>query len=441
MLKRVVKTHRFSQFVGWALLVSAAWQVAPAQIASFTPAGKSLADQMLRKPVPKPAVDPLAASETTTAYHPSATTAHRVVRVRLFSGRTIGSLTIQGEAPLRSGERKFARKISLSARDGKLILSYADHPKEKMARLRISAYQKGVMKIRIASGAARTTAGIIELRAVRNTIEVINVIDFERYAMGVVKPELGTLRLKADVLKAQLIAARSYLLTMRNRHKKQGFNFCDGEHCQVFAGVTLHEPAFEQAARSVRGEYLAYKGQAAAAFFHHSCGGMTAAVEDVWPVSKTPYLRRIRDGQPKAYCDRRGSRYAWTTRLEMDIVRRALIHAKLLEPRDTLDRVRVAVADESGRARQIHVAGTREKWIVASRFVNAVNRFLDREVLYSTAFKVGPSGSALLFEGRGWGHGVGLCQEGAIQMAREGKTYRQILAHYYPGTTISKLSE
>jgi stage II sporulation protein D len=256
-----------------------------------------------------------------------------------------------------------------------------------------------------------------------------------------VEPELGSANLPEEVMKAQLVASRSYLLAVHDRHPGKVYDFCDSPHCQVFRGVPANTSALQHASEACRREYLTFRGKPAAAFFHHSCGGMTASIEDVWPGAKIPYLQRVQDGPAnRAYC-RKGMLAFWAVKKDIAWMKKALVRAKLMKQEETLEKLEVVRMDKSGRAHEILIEGTRQHWVSAAAVRVAINRQADKEIVYSLMFKVSRQGSLFVIKGRGWGHGVGLCQEGAIEMAREGKTYREILNHYYPGTKIDQLND
>jgi stage II sporulation protein D len=103
--------------------------------------------------------------------------------------------------------------------------------------------------------------------------------------------------------------------------------------------------------------------------------------------------------------------------------------------------VRVATFDSSGRADQVCIQSNHQVWVPANDVRREMIRFFKKEVIPSTFFSVARERSDFIFTGKGWGHGVGLCQWGAIQMAKAGKSYRQILQHYYPGTALDRLPE
>jgi len=357
------------------------------------------------------------------------------VRLRLFSTFKVHSLIVTGNDGLRVGSQVFREGATATVSGGQVRLQIGKKEVSGPLILLTSADQK-MMTLKPRHGTKIVTPGHLRLRVRQGNLEVVNVLDLEDYLLGIVEPELGSLNMPEEGIKAQMIAARSYILAVRDRHPGEDYDFCDSAHCQMYTGHIRFPPKFRNAAAACRGLYLRYKNAPAAAFFHHSCGGSTAAIEDVWPGPAVPYLRRVKDSDQE-YLGGKGA--IWHFSIERKSFMKFLVQEGWLRKHDALENLKVIRTDGSGRAQQILIEGNTQRWVKASTFRNAVNRYYHSEVLLSTLFHISSTGSQIRFEGRGWGHGVGLCQAGAMLMAREGKTYRQILQHYYPGTTIARL--
>jgi stage II sporulation protein D len=358
------------------------------------------------------------------------------VRIGLFNGRTPHEIQITGYSGLRisgriahgtvtvvpHGPLVFARDsaggfwqdnvLTIASRSGRWIDLKADHQWKKR------------------------TVGILEIRLRNGGMQVINRLPEETYVLGVVNGELGSLHFNAESMKAQIVASRSFVLASRGRHLVEGFDFCDGPHCQVFTGTAEINQAYKEAVEETRGLYLTFAGRPIPGYFHDNCGGRTAAVQDVWGAPAAPYLQSVED----LYCTT-ASRAHWTYRIKRELLGRCLRTAGWIHGSDALDSLRVAVFDRSGRADQIAIEGNRTFWVPASEFRQALVRAMKTEVLPSTKFLIERDHGDFIFEGRGWGHGVGLCQSGAIAMANAGKNYHEILDHYYPGTRLERLPE
>ena len=253
-------------------------------------------------------------------------------------------------------------------------------------------------------------------------------IPLERYVAAVLAGESSVFR-SDEALKAMAVAARTYAVRMRGRHASEGFDFCTTTHCQRFelAGIT---PRLEAAARETAGELLWYEGKPAFACYNRDCGGRSEDASAVWPEEAAPYLRSHDD----PYCRRAAGDHAWQWNADPRQVADALAKALLAAPR-RLERIEIETGTPSGRARTLLLEGSGERIpIAAGSFRLAMGREVEWNTIRSDLYRVHTAGGRLVFDGRGAGHGVGLCQRGADQMGIEGRTWREILAFYYPGT-------
>ena len=214
----------------------------------------------------------------------------------------------------------------------------------------------------------------------------------------------------APSLAAMAVAARTYAVRFQGRHKAEGFDFCDTTHCQDIHLSAISD-RLRQAAELTEGELLWFQGSPAATFYSKDCGGTTEAASTVWPDLKAPYL--IRHDDP--YC----ARTQWTSIIRKDEL--------------GFNSLRIVGRSLSGRATRLQAGAMT---IPASTLRFSVGRTLGWTRLPSDLYEVTDAGDHFIFEGRGSGHGVGLCQAGAARMGEERKTYRQILDFYYPGTAL-----
>ena len=253
----------------------------------------------------------------------------------------------------------------------------------------------------------KTPAGIVEMSS-------------EAYVAGVVAGESGVFR-SDEALQAMAVAARTYAARMRGRHAREGFDFCSTTHCQRFVTASARDI---KAARDTAGQMLWFDGKLAFAVYSRSCGGKTEDVRGVWPEVIAPYLESHAD----PYCSRN-----WTWSGSRVAIREALIEAGLRVP-ENLRNIAIVHRTDSGRAQMLSLDG---ELISASSFRFAIGRFLGWNTIRSEQYTIETTGDQILFRGSGEGHGVGLCQLGADQMGLNGKSYREILEFYYPGTVIS----
>lgn len=266
----------------------------------------------------------------------------------------------------------------------------------------------------------------------------IITVGLNAYVEGVLAGEAGILRNRA-ALQAMAILARTWALRFRGRHHAQGFDFCSLTHCQVFrlpsASHGRYPAKIIDAARTTAGLVLKYHGHLADPYFTADCGGQTESAANLWPDCAEPYLVSIQD----AYCAA-SPHSAWERRFPLNRVAAVLRDGTGLEVRGPVSDVRVASRDSSGRARTLEVLAGGRFLIDANQFRYAMGHMLGWDLLKSNLYSVRRSGGELVFDGRGLGHGVGLCQAGADALAGLGIAYRQILGHYFPGTTVGRVT-
>jgi stage II sporulation protein D len=268
--------------------------------------------------------------------------------------------------------------------------------------------------------------GTLKVRVGQSTIEM----PLEKYVAAVLAGESSSFR-SDEALKAMAVAARSYGLHFRGRHASEGFDLCATTHCQRVDpdAVTARLVA---AAEQTAGEVLWYEGKPVFACYSRNCGGITEDASAVWSDLAAPFLRSHAD----PYCTRQGST-SWEWSGAAGEIAAALQRALLKAPQE-LTRITIAQRTTSGRARVLLLGGAGESVpVAASSFRFALGRTLGWNTVRSDRFEVSDADGRLMFRGFGDGHGVGLCQQGADQMGREGMGYRDILAFYFPRTVLA----
>lgn len=258
----------------------------------------------------------------------------------------------------------------------------------------------------------------VQLRTAHGT-RVVS-LPLERYVAAVLAGESSVFR-SSEALKAMAVAARTYAVRMRGRHASEGFDLCDTTHCQRLDLDAISRP-LESAVADTEGELLWFQGKPAFTPYTRDCGGRT---ED----GNEPYLKSRED----KYCTRAGTP-PWHWNGDPREILEALQSSQLRGPR-TLDAISILNRTPSGRASTLLLRGGSESIrISAGSFRFAVGRDLGWNTLRSDHYEVHASNGRFIFDGSGAGHGMGLCQNGAEQMGLAGKSYREILAYYYPGT-------
>src|SRR5574341_754774 len=296
-----------------------------------------------------------------------------------------------------------------------------------------------------ASPRPRISVSSVRVHLVRE--DVTRELTLEDYVLGVMRAE-GTMETEPEALKALAIAVRTFAIKNAGRHAQDGYDFCSTTHCQRFAGA----PASVQAARAhpARADaaiidavgrtesqvLLDVHGQLIDSYFGASCGGETADVAKLWGTSPATYLKGVRD----EFCAS-GLHAHWTDTIARADLLRALRSDSRTDVGNRLDQVIITRRDETGRAEFIMLDGEHRKIVRGWDFKIIVGRVLGWNVLKSSRFAVSRSGSNFIFRGSGFGHGLGLCQEGAHVMAARGVSYQRILEKYFPGTKVGRDTE
>jgi stage II sporulation protein D len=260
----------------------------------------------------------------------------------------------------------------------------------------------------------------------------ITAVPLERYVAGVVGAESGVFR-SGEALKAMAVAARTYGVRMRGRHGAEGFDVCDTTHCQRM-DLSSITPRFGAAAAATEGELLWFHGKPAFTPYSRDCGGKTEDAGAVWPELAAPYLKSHADAwsadEPR-----------WRWRGSAEQILQALRQAGLQTPA-RIEGISILSSTPSGRAATLVLTGRGgASRVSASAFRFAMGRELGWNTIRSDAYAVRPDKGGFAFDGAGSGHGVGLCQLGTERMGVAGKSYREILEFYYPGTTLAQSGE
>ena len=298
----------------------------------------------------------------------------------------------------------------------------------------------------------RTYRGVVEIVGDAAGLTVVNRVLLESYLVGVVSAEMGRRsQAEFEALKAQAIVSRTYALRNLRRRASLGFDLHAGVADQVYAGSASETPEGREAVALTRGLVLTYAGAPIDAFYYSTCGGQTAEGTEAFRAASRPYLRSFPDvdEQGEAYC-RISPRYRWREEWDGAALRATLRRtlpatagvnaARAEQVRD----VYVAQRTGSGRVGRLGITLGAEHVMVGGQAVRQVLRPASGDLLRSAAFTLTATRSGggidrLVAEGRGAGHGVGLCQWGAVGRSRAGQNYQRILGAYYPGAILQRL--
>lgn len=311
----------------------------------------------------------------------------------------------------------------------------------------------------------------------RNGLTVINDVPLEEYVTSVISSEMSA-SCPIELLKAHAVISRSWLcypilhpenigpgnVSLRKgdeiirwygREAHQDFEICADDHCQRYQGITkAYSSAVAAAIKATAAEVLDYAGKVCDARFSKCCGGVTEEYRTAWDDREVPYLVSFPDTDEagRVYCDTKDKTllaqilpgfdqetqdfYRWTVRYSGEELQ-DLIRSRLAEDVGKVLALEPLERGPSDRIFRLRISGESRTLTIGKEL--EIRRALSRSHLYSSAFDVERDGPTFVLKGKGWGHGVGLCQIGAAVMASRGKDYREILRHYYPKTTTRGL--
>lgn len=270
---------------------------------------------------------------------------------------------------------------------------------------------------------------VLIYRNLKGSLDVINRLKLEDYLKGVI-PFEGNPSWTLESLKAQTVASRTFALTKMITRQKEEYDVSAGVTSQVYAGKQIENDRTDQAVDATQGEILLYKGKIFPAYFHSTCGGATTAADLVWRAKPLLPL----SGVECKFCQR-SPHYKWEA-----VVTPAEIKAKLAKqemPVSEVLGIRTDKIDKTGRAHKLVIKSTWAEKIVDA---DAFRVWIDPMHLKSNRItKIGTRDGAFVFKGKGWGHGVGMCQYGMKYLGELGYGYREILTYYYPGVEVFKM--
>lgn len=272
----------------------------------------------------------------------------------------------------------------------------------------------------------RSYRGVIEIRKKQNgLLLVVNDLDLEEYLLGVIAEEIPH-DWEFEALKAQAVAARSYALYQKRNTGRRHYHILATVSSQVYTGKRGERERTTRAVRETQGMVLTYAGAVIQAFFHSSCGGRTENASRLWNIDE-PYLKGV-----DCDCQEISKYGVWEKRFSLPAVSAAL--RKKGYRVDGVQALEIDGITPAGRVKNVAVRDPRGTTSVPAESLRAA---IGYSLIPSVFFELETAGNEVIISGRGMGHGVGLCQWGAREMAQRKHDYRSILSHYYPGTRIS----
>ncbi len=330
----------------------------------------------------------------------------------LGDGKNFGSIlpnefvsiakTNEGKLELKHGVRLIGKfkKVELKPNGGNRILRV--HPISP--ELKTRKYQDGFI-----------------ITPKKTGVQVVNKVSINHYLMGVVESEGGGGK-HIEYYKAQAVISRTYALKHQNKHAKEGFHLCDQVHCQAYHSMMRFTPTIEEAVNLTTGEFMVdtLTNKLVDGYFHANCGGETSRSDYVWNTNVS-YLQPFKD----TFCIH--TRQAnWEHKIPKVEWRNYLVNQFNYPIEDSNYRNTIYSFDQLSR-----------KAFYQSPHLGIPLRDIRYHFkLRSTFFSTYPEGDYVILKGRGYGHGIGMCQEGAMGMANKGLNYHQILSYYFDGIRI-----
>jgi stage II sporulation protein D len=257
-------------------------------------------------------------------------------------------------------------------------------------------------------------------------ILVVNHIDLEEYLLGVLYHEVSH-HWPIEVLKAQAIAARTYAFYQKLTSKNKYYDLSSDIYSQVYGGRKSETWRTTKAVNMTQGLVLTFNDKIFPAYYHATCGGQTSDVTTLWNID-VPALR----GKVCEFC-KTSPHYQWKKEFRLEDIQK-----KLREGGYDIDIISFEVLkrDVAGRVLEIEIKGGDGSVKLNG---NKFRLLLGPNIIKSTNFEIQVRGRYVMFYGKGWGHGIGMCQWGAFGMARQGYKAEEILEYYYPGAKIVEL--
>ena len=351
------------------------------------------------------------------------------LRIRLFSDKNIeevmfipsfGSYFLETE---QGDKLKLSKtsKLKIKDLDGQLEIRINDTIYKKAKKINLtpsglkSFFQIKPLKPQITE---RRYEDGLEITSKNKSLFIINIVKTENYIAGVVQSETWGATTNIDFFKVQAICCRNYLMNNLEKHAEEGYNLCDGVHCQAYKTRANKKEVTEGAYKS-KGEVIVdSQGNIIETLFHSNSGGETVNAKDVWG-KDVPYLVSVEDSFSVG-----GKHYQWEKYIKLkdwlNYFRNKGLKIKDKEIEDAL----LNFSQQEGR-----------KTDIMGISLKTIREDFD---LKSTYFNVQKWGGEVKLTGKGYGHGVGMSQEGAIKMCEEGYEYWEVIEHYFKGVKVIK---
>ena len=347
------------------------------------------------------------------------------VRVLIAEDRPSLSVTIKGKYIIR------VLPSNKVAKSGQGLQAVSLTPTSRGLRLGSEEWAAEGLSIEPASERdlyidhSRFRGNVSVFKTKTGALYAVNRLDIEKYLYGVLHHEVAPWW-PMEALKAQAIAARTYAMYQAQVSKAAPYDLKSSTSSQVYGGSTTERYRTRKAVDRTAGQILTYQGKPFPAYFHATCAGTTAGAQELWNINLPP----IAGGVKCAFC-RISPHFYWQAKeplsaIEDDLKRNSRPVGRILK-------IEPVTRTPSDRVGSLRITGTEGEAVVAAKDFRV---WIGGELMKSTDFTVEIKEDVAEFHGKGWGHGVGLCQWGTLGQALLGKSFKDILLFYYPGSTI-----
>ena len=263
----------------------------------------------------------------------------------------------------------------------------------------------------------RNYGGAISLRVNNKKLDVVNRVEIDEYLKGVLPKEMSP-SFPMESLKAQALCSRSFAINNYNKFIKKGYNLDDTTSSQVYYGKDVENKSTNKAVEDTLGQVIKYNGEVAETIFCASSGGYTVASSEAWGGNSVPYLIAQEDPY---------SVHPWKYELKDSDLKKL-----------NLSDVFSVSLDYNNSNRVNNLTFSTSKGDVKIKATD-FRKKIGNTIIKSTLFDVNVIGNKIFVSGKGYGHGVGMSQYGAVEMAKKGSNYKDIIEFYFPGTNIEKI--
>jgi stage II sporulation protein D len=288
----------------------------------------------------------------------------------------------------------------------------------------------------------RIVPKLLRVRVTENGRTAVRQVPLEEYVHAAIlsefAPAAGDATVVERMLQVQAVISRTYAMSHLGRHARDGYDLCATTHCQLFEPARRRTSRWAGAAadavRKTSGVVLLFDREPATALFHADCGGHTSTPTAVWGGRPHAYLRARADDGPaeRAHTTWRYDATQHAIRLALNADARTAVGARL-EALTVLER------DDAGRATRVRLKGQQTREVTGEVVRDALTRAFGVRSIRSTWFEIRKQRTSFVFEGRGFGHGVGLCQAGALARIEAGTSPSAVLLRYFPGTRLTSV--